>query len=130
MRRKIHVTDGTPDGPMETMVDDSLNREATGTNAPPIDDTVTDGTVQDPAAADTNEADAEIERLRAEVERLTAERDNERDQHLRTLADFQNFRRRKDEERGTDRQFANRELIIGLLPVLDNFERALAAAEK
>lgn len=129
MRRKIHVTDGTPDGTGDTIVEDNLNQEATGSNAPPVDDTLQD----DPAPAraeSTASTSAEMEKLRAEVERLTNERDAEREQRLRTLADFQNFRRRKEEERGADRQFANRELIIGLLPVLDNFERALAAAEK
>jgi len=125
MRRKIHVTEGTPDGSREGTVDENLAQEATGTNASPIDDTTDVGS----DAAD-QARQAEIDSLRAEVERLTKERDNEREQHLRTLADFQNFRRRKEEERGADRQFANRELIIGLLPVLDNFERALAAAEK
>jgi molecular chaperone GrpE len=125
MRRKIHVTEGTPDGSREGTVDENLAQEATGTNASPIDDTTDAGS----DAAD-QARQAEIDSLRAEVERLTKERDNEREQHLRTLADFQNFRRRKEEERGADRQFANRELIIGLLPVLDNFERALAAAEK
>jgi molecular chaperone GrpE len=125
MRRKIHVTEGTPDGSREGTVDENLAQEATGTNASPIDDTTDAGS---DAAGQVQQA--EIDSLRAEVERLTKERDNEREQHLRTLADFQNFRRRKEEERGADRQFANRELIIGLLPVLDNFERALAAAEK
>jgi molecular chaperone GrpE len=129
MRRKIHVTDGTPDGTGDTIVEDNLNQEATGSNAPPVDDTLQDDPAPAPAEA-TASTSAEMEKLRAEVERLTNERDAEREQRLRTLADFQNFRRRKEEERGADRQFANRELIIGLLPVLDNFERALAAAEK
>jgi molecular chaperone GrpE len=105
-----------------------LNREATGTNSPAENETdVTPG--GNGVSTATTALETEIEALRAQVEQLSKDRNNERDQHLRTLADFQNFRRRKEEERGADRQFANRELIIGLLPVLDNFERALAAAE-
>jgi molecular chaperone GrpE len=45
-------------------------------------------------------------------------------------AEFQNYRRRRDEERGTDMKVANAELIKLLLPIIDNFERALAAAER
>lgn len=56
--------------------------------------------------------------------------EQEKNQGLRTLADFQNFRRRKDEEAREIGQFANRELILGLLPIMDNFERALKSAEQ
>jgi Molecular chaperone GrpE (heat shock protein) len=55
---------------------------------------------------------------------------SEHEQRLRTLAEFQNFRRRMEEENRRHAQFANEELIRALLPVLDNFERALAAADK
>jgi molecular chaperone GrpE len=68
-------------------------------------------------------AESRIEELERQVEQ-------EHNLYLRTLADFQNFRRRQEEEVRQIRQFANRELILGLLPVLDNFERALAAAEQ
>ena len=104
-------------------------------NAPPVDDTV-ESALPEEAASETSgfagapHCDAELTALKEQVENLTKERDEEKNQHLRTLADFQNFRRRKDEERITDRQFANRELILGMLPILDNFGRALTAAEK
>lgn len=136
MRRKIHVTEGTPDGPAEAIVDDNPTQDMTGANALPIDDTTlapaasNDGDPPHVITITVTALQAEIESLRAEVERLMQELEDERNQHLRTLADFQNFRRRKEEERGGDRQFANRELILGMLPVLDNFERALAAAER
>src|SRR5437773_4671905 len=53
-----------------------------------------------------------------------------KDQYLRSMADFQNFRRRSEEQKTEIAQFANRELILGLLPILDDFERAMAAAEE
>ena len=46
------------------------------------------------------------------------------------LAEFQNYRRRRDEEAKELQKFSNGELVRGLLPVVDNFERALAAAEQ
>lgn len=42
----------------------------------------------------------------------------------RALADLQNYRRRVEEERATFVQFANVALILELLPILDNFQRA------
>jgi len=48
---------------------------------------------------------------------------------LRTTADFDNFKKRAARERTEAIQFANASLIQKLLPVLDNFEMALAAAQ-
>ena len=43
----------------------------------------------------------------------------------RALADLQNFRRRSEEEKTNFVQYANAELIIDLLPAIDNIHRAL-----
>ena len=45
----------------------------------------------------------------------------------RTQADFVNYKRRTEQERLDFNSFANANLITGLLPVLDDLERALAA---
>jgi len=82
------------------------------------------------APAELDPRDRELEALRARIAELEQALEQERDQHLRVLADFQNYRRRSEEQKAEIRRFANRELILGLLPVLDNFERALQAAEK
>jgi molecular chaperone GrpE len=60
-----------------------------------------------------------------EIERLERELDELRDIHLRKLAEFDNFRKRTERERVEIKRFANEELMRDLLPVLDNFERAL-----
>ena len=60
-----------------------------------------------------------------EIERLESELDELRDLHLRKLAEFDNFRKRTDRERVEVKRHAIEELIRDLLPVLDNFERAL-----
>ena len=44
---------------------------------------------------------------------------------LRAKADLINYRKRKDEEVANLLKFADEDLIMNLLPVLDNFERAL-----
>ena len=48
--------------------------------------------------------------------------------YMRLMADFQNFRRRTEKEKSDIYAFGNEKLVSDLLPVLDNFERALAAA--
>lgn len=60
-----------------------------------------------------------------EIERLESELDELRDLHLRKLAEFDNFRKRTDRERIEIKRHANEEMLRDLLPVLDNFERAL-----
>jgi len=55
---------------------------------------------------------------------LEAELAEVREAHLRAVADLQNFRRRAGEERVQQLQYANEQLLMELLPILDNFERA------
>jgi molecular chaperone GrpE len=56
---------------------------------------------------------------------LAAEKAEYKDRMLRTLADFDNFRRRAERDRSEYVQFAAMEIVRDLLPVLDDFQRAL-----
>lgn len=58
-----------------------------------------------------------------------AKADENWDRLLRTTADFDNFKKRAAREKIEAAQYANFSLIQKLLPVLDNFEMALAAAQ-
>jgi molecular chaperone GrpE len=60
-----------------------------------------------------------------EHERLKTELSREHDLYLRTLADFDNYRRRVERERAVSAQAGKRELILPLLEVLADFDRAL-----
>jgi molecular chaperone GrpE len=62
----------------------------------------------------------DTEKLRIEVKAL-------KDQLLRKVAEFENYRRRTREEQINLIQFANEGLIIDLLPVLDDFNRSLTS---
>src|SRR6266550_6708970 len=53
-----------------------------------------------------------------------------KDRYLRTLADFENFRKRAEREKNDFFKYALAGLIKDLLPVLDNFDRALDHAEE
>jgi molecular chaperone GrpE len=52
------------------------------------------------------------------------------DRYLRTLADFENYRKRADREKADFFKYALAATIKDLLPVLDNFDRALEHAEE
>ncbi len=69
---------------------------------------------------------AEVSRL-AEVENLRAELADLKDRSMRTLADFDNFRKRAEKERSEIRQRATAEVVRDFLDVVDNLERAAAA---
>jgi len=64
----------------------------------------------------------------AEIERLQQALNREHDLHLRALADFDNYRKRVQRERESAAQAGKRQLVLALLDVLDDFERALAYA--
>lgn len=64
-----------------------------------------------------------------ELKASAAKADEHWDRLLRTTADFDNFKKRAARERQDALKFANESLIQKLLPVLDNFEMAQAAAQ-
>ena len=70
----------------------------------------------------------EIRSLREALEAKTLQAEEHRDRYLRAAAEFDNARKRAVREREELIRGANEGLIRELLPVLDNFERALQAA--
>jgi molecular chaperone GrpE len=60
---------------------------------------------------------------------LQAEAAKAKENWLRTAADFENFKKRAAREKTESAQYATASLLQKLLPVLDNFEMALAAAQ-
>src|SRR5438270_5406357 len=66
----------------------------------------------------------EIEQLREQASKAG----EQREQMLRLAADFENFKKRAARERQDISKYANESLLQKLIPVLDNFDNALAAA--
>ncbi len=64
------------------------------------------------------------------VEKAERERDEARDKMLRALAELENYRARANRERAETLKYAGIDLMRDLLPVWDNLERTLEAAEK
>lgn len=61
-----------------------------------------------------------------ELTKLKQERDDLFQRLARSTADFKNSQKRLEQEKEQSLQFANSKLVTALLPVIDNFERALA----
>ena len=80
-----------------------------------------------PTPAPETASAAELDQLRIERDGLRVERDELRDTLLRRQAEFDNFRKRTERERMEQSQYASMEVVGELLPILDDFERALAA---
>lgn len=68
-------------------------------------------------------------RVEADLDKLLSERDEYLELAQRTKADFENYRKRMTAETAAALARGKAELAVGLLGVLDNLERALAAAE-
>lgn len=74
------------------------------------------------SAPEPDERDARIAELESQVEEY-------RQRLLRAQADFDNYRRRTQREKEETAKYASMDLISRLLPVLDNFERAVVASQ-
>lgn len=79
------------------------------------------------ATAETVEAEQEAANEDARIAELTQLADENQQRYLRAQADFDNFRRRTAKEREELAQYAAMKLINNLLPIVDNFERAIAS---
>ena len=66
----------------------------------------------------------------AELEKVKAELESKNDLLLRTAAEFDNFKKRTERERGAVAEFAKANIIKELLPILDNIDRAETLEDK
>jgi molecular chaperone GrpE len=87
---------------------------------------IDDQNPQDTSAA-TEERTAATEQTEA-LDALRREKDALQDRLLRTAAEFDNYRKRIDRERRELSEYAGADILTGLLPIVDDLERALQAA--
>ena len=74
-------------------------------------------------AADSASADAELAKLAADLEDL-------RQTLLRRQADFDNYRKRMEKERGEDSKRTTARVVEALIPIIDGFEHALGGSPR
>jgi molecular chaperone GrpE len=72
----------------------------------------------------------DVAMLKEQLHKLQQERDEYREQAIRKVAELENFRRRTEQERRDLLDYANHKLLVSLLPIMDDFERAYQAAKQ
>lgn len=105
------------------MASETTTETTNGTTAP----TDVDGREQVVIGEVTDSPD-DITALRAENEALKRQLAEEKDSFLRARADYINLKRRSEEERDSLKQYVTGDLLLRLLPTIDNLERAINAA--
>jgi molecular chaperone GrpE len=81
--------------------------------------------ILDDAIEEAGEEGSVNEEKPSEKEQLRADLEKEKDKFLRLFAEFENYKRRTSKERVEMFKTAGQDVIVGLLPVLDDFDRAI-----
>ena len=111
---------------------DEMQQEINEAEAVNTDETATEASSEnqeeanDEASKNADTAENEVD-LQAELEKLTAEVKEKSDKALRLQADFEHFRRRTSKEKDELAAVVTQGVMKDMLPLLDNFERAMAA---
>ena len=82
---------------------------------------------------ETEPPSAQAEPVEASLEEQLARAREDAQKYLgnwqRAEADFQNYKKRVDQERSENRRFASAALVMNILPILDDLERALMSVD-
>lgn len=110
-----------------------MNKENKNTEEEKLEDleqktTLKQEVTDEPETAKTEDSDQEKEL--SEADQLKEELGKEKDRYLRLFAEFENYKRRTGRERVELFKTAGQEIIAEMLPVLDDFDRALIELKK
>ena len=83
---------------------------------------------EEKAAPEAEKGEDEAKEAPAEKPEAKAEDEDLQTKYLRLAADFQNFKRRVEKEKADIYSYGNEKFAVDILDVIDNFERAMAAA--
>ena len=82
------------------------------------------------SAEETQEIDQDIARMQEELEEARSENSAAADMMLRLAAEMDNYKKRVAKERNSLIKYGSQSILQELLPILDNFERAIDSAGK
>lgn len=102
------------------------NLEAAGEQESPLQG---DPSAENPEG-NGGESNSLLQEKDTEIQKLQEQLKETQDQMLRAMADIENVRRRGRQDREEAAQYGNQSLLADLLPVIDNLERAVSAADK
>jgi molecular chaperone GrpE len=81
------------------------------------------------AIDEVEEQEQDVEEV-SEIDQIKLNLEKEKDKFLRLFAEFENYKRRTSKERIEMFKTANQEVMTAMLPVLDDFDRALIEIKK
>lgn len=85
---------------------------------------------KDAEVEDTVDTDEEMHAEETELTQLKKQLQEEENKYFRVLADYDNFKRRSTQEKEAIQKYQSQRVLTSILPVLDNFERALSVEAK
>jgi len=78
----------------------------------------------------SNKKSAENKEVKPEIEELKETLEKEKERNLRLFAEFENYKKRTTKERVELFKTAGQEVLTAMLPILDDFDRAVAEINK
>ena len=116
----------------EELTEDAEAAEAENVSEEASEDKAADETLEDDASAETEDKDSDdkkdgLFKKKKKKDKKDEEIENLTDRLKRQMAEFENFRKRTDKEKGQMFDMGARTIVEKILPVIDNFERGLAS---
>jgi molecular chaperone GrpE len=106
-------------GVVENQADETPEAEGEPAEAPIVEESVAEATESD-----------EVAHLATQLGAKEREANEHYEARLRLQAEFDNFKKRKEKESLDFKKYAQENFVRDILPIVDDFERAIAAAEK
>ena len=116
----------------EELTEDAEAAEAENVSEEASEDEAADETLEDDASAETEDKDSDdkkdgLFKKKKKKDKKDEEIENLTDRLKRQMAEFENFRKRTEKEKGQMFDMGARTIVEKILPVIDNFERGLAS---
>ena len=116
----------------DELTEDAEAAEAENVSEEASEDTAVDETLEDDASAETEDKDSDdkkdgLFKKKKKKDKKDEEIENLTDRLKRQMAEFENFRKRTEKEKGQMFDMGARTIVEKILPVIDNFERGLAS---
>lgn len=116
----------------DELTEDAEAAEAENVSEEASEDKAADETLEDDASAETEDKDSDdkkdgLFKKKKKKDKKDEEIENLTDRLKRQMAEFENFRKRTEKEKGQMFDMGARTIVEKILPVIDNFERGLAS---
>ncbi|MFC4411069.1 nucleotide exchange factor GrpE [Chungangia koreensis] len=109
---------------------DELEQNLQKVETASLEEAASDETVELNNETEVQQPEDETSELRKQIEELKNKLEEEEARGLRARADFENFKRRSNLDRESAEKYRAQKILTNILPVLDNFERALQVEPK